>query len=83
VLPEDQRQKYIAAWNRMRDCARNRGFDGVMPLGPTFGDGQTPVAAIDMGRPRAGEVLNACPLDTKSFDDEVVKRAITAARVGG
>ena len=75
-LPEDQRAGWIAAWNRMRDCARVHGFDGVTPVAPTFGDGETPAPVLFGSQPAMAAALESCPMDTSLFDADEVAAAI-------
>jgi hypothetical protein len=62
-LPETQRPLWIAAWNRMRECAMKHGFQGVSGVQPTYGDGKTPTPIVDLDYPNAQTALRACPLD--------------------
>lgn len=76
LLPEDQRPGWIAAWNRMRDCAQTRGFDGVTPVAATYGDGRTPAPVVHGSAPEVEAILKACPMDTTLFDAEKVATAL-------
>jgi hypothetical protein len=62
-LPEKQRPLWIAAWNRMRECAMKHRFQGVSSVQPTYGDGKTPTPIVDLDYPNAQTALRACPLD--------------------
>jgi len=76
-LPEDQRAGWIAAWNKLRDCARAQGFDGVSPVGDSYGDGRTPAPVIVGSDEVADQALRACPFDTSLFDAEKVAAEIS------
>src|SRR5262245_25717529 len=76
LLPEDQRAGWLAAWNRMRDCAQTRGFDGVTPVAETYGDGRTPAPVVHGSAPEVEAILKACPMDTTLFDEEKVETAL-------
>ena len=78
LLPEDQRAGWITAWNRMRDCAVARGFDGVPPVAPTFGDGNTPAPIIRHTDPEDEAGLQGCRFDESLFDREKVAAAVRA-----
>jgi hypothetical protein len=78
LLPEAQRAGWIAAWNKMRDCARAHGFDGITPVQPSYGDGRTPSPVISGSGPHVDAALRACPLDTTLFREEEVHAAIRA-----
>jgi hypothetical protein len=77
-LPEDQRAGWIAAWNKLRECTLGRGFEGVTPVMPTFGDGQTRAPIIFGAGPIADAALAACPFDTSLFDAAKVQAAADA-----
>jgi hypothetical protein len=77
-LPEHQRAGLIEAWNRMRECARAHGFDGLTPVASTYGDGHTPAPIVFGAGPVADAALEACPFDTSLFDEEQVAAAIRA-----
>ena len=81
-LPEDQRAGWISAWNRMRDCAMARGFNGVTAVAPSFGDGETPAPAIAQNSLDDDAVLRACPFDETLFDRDKVVAAIAAQAAG-
>ena len=59
-LPESA-GPWIDAWNRIRDCARTHGYNGVPPVAPTFGDGRTPAPVVDVSSRGAQQAMTACP----------------------
>jgi hypothetical protein len=67
-LSRAQRPLWIAAWNQMRACALEHGFEGVSEVEPSYGDGKTPMPNVDMDRPNAQVALAACPFDSKGID---------------
>jgi hypothetical protein len=68
-VPPDQRGPWIEAWNRLRDCALRHGYDGVSPVAPTFGDGNTsaPVVRRSDGDER---VFAECRFDTSRLHSD-------------
>jgi hypothetical protein len=80
LLPEDQRQAWIASWNRMRDCMASKGFE-IPPAPPSFGDGLTPPPVISAGgvEPHVEAAIAQCPLDLIGVDKEALAAAMRAA----
>jgi hypothetical protein len=79
VLPEDQRAGWIAAWNKMRDCAVGHGYEFVPAVAPSYGDGATPAPMLRVG-PQTEAMLQACPFDTSLFDLDKVRAATAAGK---
>jgi hypothetical protein len=80
LLPEDQRQAWIASWNRMRDCMGSKGFE-IPPAPPSFGDGLTPPPVVPAGgvEPHVEAAIAQCPLDLIGVDKEALAAAVEAA----